>query len=186
MMSDEGYNPYAPPEAPVAGYDQAAEAGSSGEAALADRASRLLAKLADGVSVAVPLWLLGYSTFEQMAGEFGGSAQLTAVAVGWLVAVGVVDLVGLYRRGQTIGKWWMGIQIVRSDRESRAALWRILLLRAAPMGVVPVIPYVGALVAGFVDPLFIFTEKRRCLHDYLADTAVVLAPPETASGGDGE
>jgi hypothetical protein len=34
------------------------------------------------------------------------------------------------------------------------------------------IPYVGWIFS-LADPLFIFGESRRCLHDMLADTIVV-------------
>jgi len=50
----------------------------------------------------------------------------------------------------------------------RACLW------LAVMGLIGAIPFLGRLVQ-FIDPLLIFRDSRRCLHDEIADTTVVNA-----------
>jgi uncharacterized RDD family membrane protein YckC len=67
----------------------------------------------------------------------------------------------------------LGIKIVRNDG-SRAGLGRIFWLRMFVPGLVGAIPLVGGLF-GLIDPLFIFGEEKRCLHDLIADTIVVTA-----------
>lgn len=95
---------------------------------------------------------------------------LSAVAILGLV---VYNLVLLHREGQTVGKRWIGIRIVRNDG-SRASLGRIFLLRSFVPGLIGAIPYLGT-VFGLANILWIFGEEKRCLHDYMADTIVVIA-----------
>lgn len=83
------------------------------------------------------------------------------VITAWLVAA----------NGQSIGKRLVGIKVVRSDG-SRASFARIFLLRNVVNGLPNLLPYVGWLYQ-LVDPLFIYQDSRRCLHDMIADTIVV-------------
>ena len=71
------------------------------------------------------------------------------------------------RNGQTLGKRILEIKVVRSDG-SPASLGRIFWLRNVVNSVLGVIPlYV------LVDHLFIFGERRQCIHDLIADTIVI-------------
>src|SRR6185312_14060663 len=88
-----------------------------------------------------------------------------------LVAIFVVNCVMLHRSGQTIGKRMLDIAIVRTDG-SRMGLLRYLFIRVLPVALLGVIPYIGRL-ATLIDPLLIFGNERRCLHDLIADTIVV-------------
>jgi uncharacterized RDD family membrane protein YckC len=80
---------------------------------------------------------------------------------GWLLAA----------RGQTLGKWLLGIRIVRGHGEP-ATFGRLLGLRYAPLFAIGAVPMVGQLF-GLADALFIFAADRRCLHDRIADTIVI-------------
>ena len=84
------------------------------------------------------------------------------VITGWLVA----------GNGQSIGKRLVGIKIVRTDG-SRASFARIFLLRNVVNGLPNLLPYLGLLYQLIIDPIFIFQESHRCLHDMIADTIVV-------------
>jgi len=79
----------------------------------------------------------------------------------------------VYRNGQTIGKKLVGIKVARPDG-SRASLARIFWLRYLITTVIAVVPYVGKLYT-LVDCCMIFGERRRCCHDYIADTIVIRA-----------
>ena len=80
---------------------------------------------------------------------------------GWLLAW----------RGQTLGKAMLGIRIIRSDGGAASA-WRLLGIRYGVGYGLMVIPAIGQVFA-FIDALFIFGERRRCVHDRMADTIVV-------------
>jgi uncharacterized RDD family membrane protein YckC len=84
------------------------------------------------------------------------------VITAWLVAT----------NGQSIGKRLMGIKVVRTDG-SRASFARIFLLRNVVNGLPNFLPFLGWLYQLVIDPVFIFQDSRRCLHDMIADTIVV-------------
>lgn len=65
----------------------------------------------------------------------------------------------------------MNVKIIRTDG-SRAGLTRIFFLRMFVPGLIGGIPVVG-MIFSIVDPLFIFQESRRCVHDLIADTVVI-------------
>lgn len=188
-MHTEPNNPYAPPRASLGGYDSHAEDGLWGDAPLADRTTRLLAKLLDPVAVGLGGGLFVAVGYTAQTTDWSrlGLAALGGTAILMLVGVLVANLLMLHRGGQTIGKWLLGIRIVEADGVSRAPLWRILLLRAFPV-VVQAVPLVGVgvVMAWLVDPLLLFGEERRCLHDRLAGTTVVFdtGGDEAAGGGD--
>ena len=80
----------------------------------------------------------------------------------WLVAT----------NGQTIGKRMVGIKVVRTDG-SPASFARIFLLRNVVNFLPTFLPFIGLLYQLVIDPIFIFQDSRRCLHDLIADTTVV-------------
>jgi uncharacterized RDD family membrane protein YckC len=165
-------NPYAAPTARVT--DVVTE-----EQTLADRGTRLAAAIVDSLlfgglailmAILVPLLARNSS-----AATFG---IIGVVFFGGFLALIVVNFVLLYRYGQTIAKRLFKIKIVRSDG-SRCGLARIIFLRALPITIVAslvnyVVPLGGSLLS-LLDPLLIFRQDYRCLHDHIADTIVVKA-----------
>ncbi len=53
-----------------------------------------------------------------------------------------------------------------------ASITKLIGLRYLPLSIAVLIPYVGMIFV-FIDPLFIFREERRCIHDFIAGTKVV-------------
>ena len=164
-------NPYAAPAARVQDV-------ASGDAmAKASRGARLAAVLLDAVPIIAVA--IAAAILLPALGRGGNGAMppwgMAAFAVmgGAFLAYGIYQLVMLHRHGQTFGKKLMGIRIVRKDG-SRAGLGRIFWLRYFVPGLIGNIPLLGALFA-LADPLFIFGEEKRCLHDLFADTIVVDA-----------
>ena len=102
-----------------------------------------------------------------MLGGLGGAMLLSALLV--LVLI-VVQTVLLSSHGQTLGKRWLKIRIVRVNGEP-AGFAHAVLLRIVLMGLINAL--VG--IVSLIDPLFIFREDRRCLHDLIADTTVIDA-----------
>jgi uncharacterized RDD family membrane protein YckC len=141
---------------------------------LASRLDRLWAALLDVlvyvpsvIPVVVALIVLGRSERDEPGWP---ESLLFLVAVLMYLATFALQLLQLHRSGQTFGKRALGIKIVRGDG-TRASFWRIFLLR------ILLTSFLGGLVFCFswIDVLFIFREDRRCIHDLIADTTVVIA-----------
>ncbi|XID75778.1 RDD family protein [Alkanindiges sp. WGS2144] len=80
----------------------------------------------------------------------------------------------LHKSGQTIGKKALGIMIVDDQSGEKTSITRSFLLRSI---VFIIFNYFIFLVA-IVDFAFIFTERRRTMHDRLARTIVVNIPKQ--------
>jgi uncharacterized RDD family membrane protein YckC len=163
-------NPYAAPAARVADAPVEAELVKSG------RLARLGAVLIDSMVLVVPAILVAIVLPGMQDGSGGlstGAGALLLLAGLGVIAFAIYQLVQLHRTGQTFGKKMVGVRIVRTDG-SRASLGRIFGLRYLVPGVIGAIPLLGPLFS-LVDPLLIFGEERRCIHDYIADTIVVDA-----------
>jgi uncharacterized RDD family membrane protein YckC len=141
----------------------------------AERMARLKACLIDG-ALCIAAGLPGGIVFTSGASDF------RVVMGGWvLVLLGVLAM-SMYqwnqivRRGQTIGKMLVGIQIVQMDGAPVDFKSGVLLRVWAPFAL-SLLPYVGGAVQ-VVDALMIYGEERRCLHDRLAGTRVVRVLPD--------
>lgn len=145
----------------------------------AGRLGRLLANLADGLvallCVLPMLLLMGVGALMDASQDTGmmliGIGGLIAIVA--MIGVLIYNLMLLSREGQTIGKRWVGVRIVRNDG-SRASLGRIFWIRMFAPGLVGGVPFLGAIFA-LANILWIFGEEKRCLHDLMADTIVVIA-----------
>lgn len=173
-------NAYAPPKANVA------DVSPGDELTLASRISRLGAAILDsiiiGALVYTPLIFtgaLGAAMADAMRSgntlAFWGVFMSGAGAVSLLLVVAwaVITFRFVAANGQTIAKKLIGIKVVRSDG-SRATVGRIFWLRNVVNTLISMIPIIGGIYA-IVDSLFIFTERKQCLHDKIADTIVVNA-----------
>ena len=164
-------NPYAAPTARIADMrDDDLLVKSS-------RGARLGAVLLDGVipgavAIVFAVMLPAFGSDVDGGLTMGGGVLVTLFVLG-LIAFAAMQLILLYRHGQTIGKKLVGIRIVRADG-SRAGFARLLLLRSFVPGLIGAIPLLGPLFS-LVDMLFIFGEEKRCVHDLIADTIVVDA-----------
>ncbi len=178
-------NRFAPPQAEVDDH-------VDGETGLAEagRGARFLASLIDGL---VPLALIclvlvvvalpAYDAFLQrqvpgIAPPALGSSRHPAAVWAWIGGLALLAWLAwsvalLFLYGQTPGKRVMHIRVVRVDG-GRASFRRIFFLRWLPVVVASAVPVVGGLV-GLIDPLLIFRDSRRCLHDSIAGTRVVTA-----------
>jgi uncharacterized RDD family membrane protein YckC len=165
---EEIRNPYAAPGAPLMPEPPPLPATQRQE--LAGRGQRLLARITDQLLYAacfLPLLVLALLPDRP---DWGVSLGLLLALAG-LLGLFVYNLALLGQSGQTIGKLWLGIRIVRSDG-SDADLGRVFGLRI----------FLPWLISAFVGPLFtlpdalcIFGNEKRCLHDLMADTIVVVA-----------
>jgi uncharacterized RDD family membrane protein YckC len=74
--------------------------------------------------------------------------------------------------GQSLGKKWLGIKIVKMDG-TEVDLVSGVILRSWVIGGCTYIPYVGSCV-WLLDALWIFGQEQRCLHDHIANTKVIV------------
>jgi uncharacterized RDD family membrane protein YckC len=152
---------------------------------LATRGSRLGATMLDGLMFAVPLFAILFFQLPRIGITRGqtqglGTWMALARAGSAFYVVGLIELVLLvitlvfvHQNAQTIGKRICGIKVARQDG-SQATLARIFFLRYLPGALINFLPALG-YVYWLVDALFIFGERRRCIHDYIAGTIVVQA-----------
>lgn len=165
-------NPYAAPAARVVDV-------VGNEVELADRGARLLAVIVDSLIFGIPVGMLLVAMPGLLLGTRGAAPDPTvyrsvAALLGlFAITLTIVDFVLLHRYGQTIGKRILKIRIVRSDG-SRCGLLRVIFVRWLPLAIVGAIPIIGPLCS-LLDPLLIFRDDYRCLHDHIADTIVVKA-----------
>ncbi len=169
-------NAYAPPKAAVADVYQ------GDDQILAGRGARLGAAILDWIIpmcvVYAPMIITGamsaairtatnsgnplefYGVFLTGGGFLGGVLWL-----GWIV----ITIYLVAKNSQTIGKKLVNIKVVRSDG-SHCSLARIFWLRNVVNTLLLILPFYF-----LIDLLFIFGERKQCLHDKIADTIVINA-----------
>ncbi|HEX5057027.1 MAG TPA: DUF3806 domain-containing protein [Gammaproteobacteria bacterium] len=140
---------------------------------LADRGDRLGACIIDSLIMiffCLPLFIYLVDDLDEMR-NLPASVQ----AALFLQSVVIFLLLNgnlLHKHGQTIGKRVMGIAI--TDTEGRVVdVWHVIALRYGVFWALGLVPFIGRLVCGSIDPLCIFRKDRRCLHDHLAGTIVI-------------
>lgn len=171
MNAQTQQNPYAPPQAEVSDFVD-----DNDTVEPASRGIRLGGWAIDaviGILLSLPIMIAAGFNFLAMLDPnllLGAAGLLTLLG---FIAWAVVTVVLVKRNGQTIGKKLVGIKVVRSDG-SRASLGRIFWLRNVVNVLPGFIPLAGSFYF-FIDHGFIFGEKRKCVHDMIADTIVVKA-----------
>ncbi len=163
------------------------------EHVLAGRGRRLLAVLINtAVFLLLPLGValaVDPETFSTSAtGADADTAQASdgsllgvGIMVAWWAVFAIASGILIAKRSQSVGKAAVGIKIVRTDG-SRAGFWRIAGLRWLVMMLGS--SAIGLL--GLVDVLMIYRSDRRCLHDLIADTIVVMDGVASPVGSESE
>lgn len=169
-MSEER-SPYATPESDV-------EVPLEVAFELADRGARLGGAITDGILVMIAYVPVLYFTITIAEPLSAPIVMLLAGAGGFLTFLAVNGYL-LATSGQTVAKRILGIQIVSVKDSEPLPFWKLILLRYLPFFAIAQVPVVG-LIVGLVNPLTIFGKEKRCMHDYLAGTKVVVyaAPVE--------
>lgn len=163
------FNPYQAPSAHVEDIKNDAEY------ELADRSTRLVASIIDTIILIVIAVLLAFVFLPNIFSDpqqFGLTSKILILACTWTIWL-TVNFSWLRNNGQTIGKKIFGIKIVRLNNE-KCSFARIAGRRFLIPGLISQIAFLGPIFA-LIDYLFIFQESRRCVHDLIADTIVVVA-----------
>ena len=107
------------------------------------------------------------------------SSTIIAIVAGlWLLALAITQIMLLGMRGQSIGKYITKAAIVDQFSNEPPGYLRAAVIRQGPQAVLSnFFPITGALYL-VLDGLFIFSERRRCLHDRLAGTVVIRVSKE--------
>ncbi|MCU7853655.1 MAG: RDD family protein [Candidatus Thiodiazotropha sp. (ex Monitilora ramsayi)] len=142
---------------------------------LATRGSRFLAALIDGligIAIAVPFWLLSGMWDFIAAGAQAPLIYMLAGGVYGFIGFVLVHYYFLNKNGQTVGKKLLKIRITGTDDQLKGAP-QLLGKRYLPITIVSMIPLLGSLLM-LINLLFIFRKDRRCVHDLIAGTKVVM------------
>lgn len=164
-------NPYQSPQSPLPE--------PAGEAELAHPGIRLVAAIIDGLlmmAIVFPLmFATGYFTMAMEAAQTGQQnfGMQILWSLGGLLLFFAVQYLPLSQSGQTWGKKVMRIKIVDMDGH-KPDLTTLMGKRYLFQQGIVLIPCLG-MVIWLVDSLMIFRQDRRCLHDQIAGTRVVVA-----------
>jgi len=157
------FNPYAPPNAEVA-ITMAAESNEP----LASRSSRFIASLVDNfliLAAAIPGGVLIAASPRRAPGfALMAAGALVLHAVQWYL---------ISTTGRSLGKRWCRLKIIRNDGGPVTFMSGVVLREWLPFAL-RMIPGMGTLF-GLADPLFVFFQDRRCIHDHIAGTRVIEA-----------
>lgn len=163
------HNPYDAPNATVADIDDQ-------QVQLADRGMRLVASIIDTVLmlvILVPAMFAGGYISSMMAGvEPTFLNQMQWGLLGFIIFL-VVQGFPLYSSGQTWGKKALGMKIV-DLQGNKPEFGKLIGLRYLTTWVIGMVPVLGTIYQ-LVNVLFIFGNDRRCIHDKIAGTRVVVA-----------
>jgi len=145
------------------------------DSVLASRWSRLWASLIDCLTIApITILLMYYSAGFDGVLEGIEPSQAYTLTIALISTVIFLIIHGKFivRDGQTLGKKAQNIKIVTTAGQH--ADIPVLAKRYGFYWCIPQIPVIGAII-NIVNILFIFSKSKRCLHDYVGGTKVVIA-----------
>ena len=173
-----------PPPAAASGRSRAAEGwatlGTGESVQLASLYARAFARMLDcGVSI-VPIVPVVAVISVEVLGR-GGSGVLVPEGIVVAVVAAFYEVALTATKGQTFGKWIVGIKVIGSDNGLVPGWGRSLGRYLASWGTIPVLGQVLALVV--CAPL-LWDRTHQGLHDKAAATLVIDAPPHDMTHGD--
>lgn len=149
-------------------------------AVLATRTSRLIASLLDFallMAVLLPVLFLSFpetlASFNEETDDFQEAVLVLALGLAIFL---LLNAYTLQTRGQSLGKIILKIKIVDVSGSKASAL-QIFVARLIPFWVIGKIPGPFWLF-DIINPMLIFRNDRRCLHDIIAKTKVVIVNQE--------
>ena len=157
-----------------------------GHVELASRWRRLFGAILDAIILYLMIlpFMFGTGYLERAMENNMTMAEPYYWSLAGFVIYCIVNGYTLHIRGQTLGKMMVATQIVSASGHQLLPLWKILLLRWLPVGILSSIPVIGA-VLGLLNVLMIFANDKRCGHDHIAGTIVIdyIAPENLTRAG---
>lgn len=171
---------------------------------LASLAQRLAAKIIDWIMLLIPLIMMFMAlmdpafeaeilkhqgdanalmeALQKQIGKVHEQGNVLVQITGWaVIVITVINIALLTVRGQSIGKMLLGIQVVAAADGAKAGFVKAVLLRWFIFAIIEGLRFIGpAIMLGNV--LMIFRIDRRCMHDHVAGTVVVVRRTATARG----
>ena len=160
-----------------------------------------------GLCTTLPISLASQKIYKTMTHQnLLGFAEPIGLIVGFLalsLAIFYFVIVPTYiYPGQTLGKKWVGLKIVKTNDQkidlktliirqvvgllilessfmSASSVWQQLVELITNIKIIVPVTYVGAVLGVVTLLLTVFTKENRALHDYLARTKVVMVSRET-------
>lgn len=154
--------------------------GPATDAVNASPGKRFAAQFLNGLMFFIPVLILLFGFL--LSGGLGmlsgedivtSIAMILSLAIAGLsfIAIVITNFVMLLKHSQSIGKYWMKIQIVSIEDDRPADAAKTILLRFLVNGFLTTI--FSWTLYPIIDPLFVFREDRRCIHDLIAGTRVI-------------
>lgn len=166
-------NIYSPPGSDLEGASEKLEA-SGIDRNLASRWARFGAYFIDSIILILP-YVAIYSLTDYWEEALNEGISIAEQSLYFLMGFAQYLLVNgylLHSRGQTVGKWVLGIKIVSANSNNILPLWKVFFVRYVPFSIVAMLPFVGLFLA-IINDLFIFRKDKRCIHDHLAGSKVI-------------
>ena len=162
-------NPYAPPQADI-------QVESTDEVQLAGRWARFGGATVDGLigMAAVFGALYASGQWDEFMSDAQTLTETMYITAGYLLFFLLIQGYPLATRGQTLGKILLGTRIVAVADGRILPLWKVFGLRYVSVSLISLVPIVGQIF-NIVNGLLIFRADRRCGHDLIAGTRVVVA-----------
>ncbi len=142
----------------------------------ASRGDRLLAAILDGVIIAILAGVIFFSLKDLKIIQsffFNSNIVINTLITICLSIILYILVHGyfIYKSAQTLGKYFLGIQVVDFDGNPISGN-HYLFKRLLPFLALENLPAAGGLIA-LINYLLIFRKDHNCLHDDLAKTRVV-------------
>ncbi len=156
---------------------------------LASVGSRISAVLVDQIialACFIPLYAALDYNFESLAAARGNFTAMSALMESlpqhlvslsglMLMALLVVQIVMLIKRGQSLGKLIMGVRILDVNTHKVPSATNIILIRTVLTNLAYGLSFIGLIILIADFTVMLFDKQRRSLHDKLAKTYVVKA-----------
>jgi uncharacterized RDD family membrane protein YckC len=154
--------------------------GAHDKASLPSPWLRLVARIVDGIIVAIPAFIIVAIVGGRYTGVSSGSFSTDGSAIVASLLIGVVSLAYEYyflaKDGATPGKKLLSIKVVSEDGSALGSDGAVRRLVLAAVGIVPFVGGLFGVVVGLATIVMIFTDDRRQVPaDKVAKSLVIKA-----------